>query len=1164
MTKDESKMLISTIRKQAVQDFWTHEQELLKNGMSTRDWTPDQIESIMNISEKTGIASSNGNAAYDIAGKSYYGHHMKNVADYPEYAGDWRNIQALDYEEHYNGAHGGNTHNETNGFYNYEKGETQDIDITPLEIKADVKDGESVITTQKSIFKSDSEIEELYSDFDKMTDGQKLALKNFEYSLETKESTDLDRTLAWADKYKSKNEVDDAILKRIDGLLQSGDDEIATYVVQNMGTINTVSNRNNYDVGKALINNVASKNEDEMVSFLMQYSEEILKCTDDETIRINRYVVEKGGNISLVLPDDTLCIIDRNSNPVETVRRYDTAFDNSKVYLNEKGEVIGRSYTGTDLENIAQNKVPDEYSFETRSEVFKGFSDDDTMRRDFGDAYDDLSAKERFALKELDYLANNLDDAADAEAKLAYMKGAGIASMEDLGDVDKALIRFASKHSVKDKEVISKLNNLLEIAQDSEKLNTAVKHASGAGRVAGALVTAYIVYDSVKKANDAFIDGRYGEAAGYVAGTCANVVVSNIIGAVATDALLPYFVGVGMALGGPVGALLGGVLAGVVGGAIGDAAGYATEEAFVGLGKLYDERYADAASVRMRVADPLVLDLDGDGFELLSVEDGVYFDADSKGLIEKTQWIAPDDALLALDLNNDGIINDGSELFGTATAMPDGSLAKSGFEALMQYDLNGDGRIDSEDDIFSDLKVWQDKNSDGISQEDEVKALADIGVSAIELTSDEESGEVRANLVVDSGKDIAMDEFGFASQLYNTKEKEEIEISDEIIALPDVQAMGSVKSLHTLMQLDETGVLKGYVAQFAGSTDVDEKKELVTKILYFITGADDIVSNSRGGNIDAKQLRVIEQLMGKDFVGTAGPNPVNTAGPILKEMYKDMEDTYYSMLNAQTELKPYMGMMVWKEDENGKRYLDTEIFDKFVDLCTDQGYDMSREVSEVGFYIHSMNKGNEDNFGRYASKYIGNRTYFEAIALRSDGSFINGDEGNNTLWGTDGIDIIKGGEGNDTINAGNGVDVLIGGRGDDKLTGGAGSDVYIFNQGDGNDTVDTYAGTNDTWKGDKIRFNDVKAEDVEIQRKNNQLILVNKNTDDRITINAYYNDSWHGIGTIEFANGTIWDHEFIGQYQMMYESTDGNNTIYGYDSGFNYNTSEIIDGGAGN
>ena len=75
--------------------------------------------------------------------------------------------------------------------------------------------------------------------------------------------------------------------------------------------------------------------------------------------------------------------------------------------------------------------------------------------------------------------------------------------------------------------------------------------------------------------------------------------------------------------------------------------------------------------------------------------------------------------------------------------------------------------------------------------------------------------------------------------------------------------------------------------------------------------------------------------------------------------------------------------------------------------------------------------------------------------------------------------------------------------------------------------------------GDKIRFNDVNAEDVEIKREGGQLILVNKKTEDRITISSYYNDSWHGVGSVEFADGTVWDHEYIGKYRVSYILTNG-------------------------
>ena len=83
------------------------------------------------------------------------------------------------------------------------------------------------------------------------------------------------------------------------------------------------------------------------------------------------------------------------------------------------------------------------------------------------------------------------------------------------------------------------------------------------------------------------------------------------------------------------------------------------------------------------------------------------------------------------------------------------------------------------------------------------------------------------------------------------------------------------------MQKDESGILKKYVEQFKLSDSRIEKEAIVTNILYFITGAKDVASNSRGSQIDAKILTVVEKFMGKGFVGTEGSNPVNTAAPIL-------------------------------------------------------------------------------------------------------------------------------------------------------------------------------------------------------------------------------------------------------------------------------------------
>lgn len=171
-----------------------------------------------------------------------------------------------------------------------------------------------------------------------------------------------------------------------------------------------------------------------------------------------------------------------------------------------------------------------------------------------------------------------------------------------------------------------------------------------------------------------------------------------MLGSFAGSSLFTAVVGgIGLAVGATIGApvmILAGVVGGIVGSIIGESVGDFIGDVICDLFGYEDANYADASTV-VRY-DPLVIDLDGDGFELLSVKDGVYFDEDARGLVEKTEWVAADDALLAIDLNGDGIINDGSELFGTSTALADGRKARSGFEALAQYDLNGDGIIDGE------------------------------------------------------------------------------------------------------------------------------------------------------------------------------------------------------------------------------------------------------------------------------------------------------------------------------------------------------------------------------------------------------------------------------------------------------------------------------------
>ena len=119
-------------------------------------------------------------------------------------------------------------------------------------------------------------------------------------------------------------------------------------------------------------------------------------------------------------------------------------------------------------------------------------------------------------------------------------------------------------------------------------------------------------------------------------------------------------------------------------------------------------------------ADPIMFDLDGDGFETTGTGNGVNFDINGDGNVDKTSFANGDDAFLAFDKNGNGEIDGGQELFG------DQNGAKNGIEELKKYDSNNDNYIDEKDPIFNDLMLVNSRNN-------ELTSLKNAGISAIKL-----------------------------------------------------------------------------------------------------------------------------------------------------------------------------------------------------------------------------------------------------------------------------------------------------------------------------------------------------------------------------------------------------------------------------------------------
>jgi hypothetical protein len=135
---------------------------------------------------------------------------------------------------------------------------------------------------------------------------------------------------------------------------------------------------------------------------------------------------------------------------------------------------------------------------------------------------------------------------------------------------------------------------------------------------------------------------------------------------------------------------------------------------------------------------PILIDLENDGIHLTGLADPVWFDIDADGDADRISWTERSEGILALDRNGNGTIDDGGELFGNATLLADGTRASNGYLALAELDSrasggNGDGFIDSADAVFGSLRVWTDRDHDGISQPEELQTLAETGIRRIEV-----------------------------------------------------------------------------------------------------------------------------------------------------------------------------------------------------------------------------------------------------------------------------------------------------------------------------------------------------------------------------------------------------------------------------------------------
>ena len=233
------------------------------------------------------------------------------------------------------------------------------------------------------------------------------------------------------------------------------------------------------------------------------------------------------------------------------------------------------------------------------------------------------------------------------------------------------------------------------------------------------------------------------------------------------------------------------------------------------------ENVLDLAS-RQRQSDPLAINIDGTGIETLPLKSGVYFDHIGNGFKIRTGWTAPNTGLLVRDLNGNGRIDSGRELFGDNTVLKSGAVAANGFEALKDLCESDDGIFDERSAAFHELYLWFDLNSNGMTEPGELIPLSETGIASIDLNyQDSDYVDQNGNAFMqistaelEDGTVVDAIDVWFARDVQDSQAADQGAVSSEIDALPQIRGFGTTHSLHQAMELDGSGQLKALVEQF--------------------------------------------------------------------------------------------------------------------------------------------------------------------------------------------------------------------------------------------------------------------------------------------------------------------------------------------------------------
>ncbi|MGL4965432.1 MAG: calcium-binding protein, partial [Inquilinus sp.] len=477
-----------------------------------------------------------------------------------------------------------------------------------------------------------------------------------------------------------------------------------------------------------------------------------------------------------------------------------------------------------------------------------------------------------------------------------------------------------------------------------------------------------------------------------------------------------------------------------------------------------------------RGGDPLVLDFNDNGSTSKALTAGsVYFDSNGDGIKERSGWIEQGDALLAIDRNHNGRIDNGTELFGNAQT--------PGFDALTGYDSNRDGYITSADVEYANILLWFDNNLNGVTDIGELINLSDAGVTRISLAATDvdvnENGNYKSrvsNFETIDGKEHQIAELFFKFSGIETDYSDNIQIQDIVEFAPDLRGYGALPNLQLAASVD----LELFKQLCDISWDINVFSTFdsrLEELLYRWAQVEDIPPDSRGGQFDARKLAFLEALYNEPFLQFGQQNPLGNAVLFLEQSWSQIFEHYKLALLIQG---PFANLFPDAAYDPGTDSLNG-VFDltKLKDLVSELAVNLTdvdlgwwSGVAETMTLIQMAAGGDLSLVDSFVNqlliqhnvevayddlvelKHLTGSDFGDALDARSSGkSIVAGNGGDDHITGSSAGDILLGGLGDDIISGGGGSDRVEGGAGGDIVildgsgsfaSGGTGNDRFVF------------------------------------------------------------------------------------------------------------------------